>query len=241
MVMIFQRFTPYMWGVSQSDASKVEIEGQTYHLGNAPTKFELNGRRTSGAFAAPDICPNGRSETTAEKEERLSEDNMNLFFKCTYAECVRVKEPTVIMIIGGRIDEHMPVEFCPMVTDHIPTVIASQECNTETTATIRFFLDEVMGSSTAVKARNQERSRVRVWMITTRLRCLYTLTDPSEFWRAYWDIVRCKSFRISQQMYYLTKRTRSLFTLESWHIPRRHQYDKPHVHREEWEGHWYTQ
>lgn len=200
MVMVFQCFTPYMWGVSQSDASKVEIGGQVYHLGRAATKFELNGRRTSGAFAEPELSHNGISETTAEKDVRLDEDNMTLFFKCTNAECARVKEPTVISTVADRIDEHMPVEFCPMVTNHIPTVIASQECSSETTATIRFFLDEAMNSSKAVKDRNQERARVRVWMIAERLKGLHTLTVPSQFWRGFWDIVRCKSFLSLQQV-----------------------------------------
>ena len=56
MVIIFQRFTPYLWGISQQDTSKVEVKGRLFHITEGPSRFQLHGRRTT-SFDAELVVP----------------------------------------------------------------------------------------------------------------------------------------------------------------------------------------
>lgn len=186
MMMIFQRFNPYMWGVSQSDPSAVKFQGQKYGLDHAPAKFQLKGRRTAIAFAEPEP-----DRVTRSMKWPPPAADMKFCFKSSWKECIRVHEYIIIAEAFKRVSELLPEEFRTMVTDHLPRVIASQECSTESTAVIRFFVDQAKGDTRTPIGSIRKGSRVRVWIIAERLDALFKL-QPCDFWQGFWDIVRCE-------------------------------------------------
>lgn len=196
MIVIFQRFNLYMWGVSQRDASKVEVDGQKFCLDYVPTPFQLCGRRTTGTFAEHESCLTDGNEgedvlhNANQGFRQNKKKKKRLFFKSSWKEICRGKEYEIIKVGRKRLRRLLPKMYQPMVKNHIPQVIASQECTSESTAVIRFFLDEAEGNALAGGEINQKGARVMVWMVTPRLRPIHTL-DPANFWRVYWDIIRC--------------------------------------------------
>ena len=78
MIIIFQRYTPYLWGISQQDSSEVDIDGHLFRIVETPPRFQLHGRRTT-SFNARAILPrkddtqtvnNFRGSQYEQKEKR---------------------------------------------------------------------------------------------------------------------------------------------------------------------------
>lgn len=211
MTMIFQRFNSYMWGISQNDDTTVEVAGRRFYLAEEPLPFQLKGRRTAATCAEPE--PDNLQNT----ERRPTVDEMTLFFKSTWRERIRTPEYDIIKLIDDRAINHLPEEFRKMVTDHLPTVIASQECTNENTATIRVLLQQAATGGVIKVEKELYGARVRTWMVTRRLEAVIDL-EPSDFLRVYWDSMRCTSLtRIHQSQMIIMFVPRSLLTLEDWY------------------------
>lgn len=183
MLIVFQRFNKRMWGL---DTEKIEFESDTFEADReARCRFELNGRRT---FAAPAV-------RVAESSVADNKDAMSLFYKSSWIKCIDLKEPDTINTAHQRANTLLPEKFRKMVTDHIPTVIASRVCNKSATSTIRLLVREVDDSAQFKEEDIRKHARVRVWLITRKLEPTHGLKPP-EFWRVFWEILRC-AYRFS--------------------------------------------
>ena len=83
MIIIFQRYTPYLWGITQQDSSKVDINGHTFHIDEVPSRFQLHGRRTT-SFNAETLDPQGTNMAEdvqgayRNRTERRGEDEISV-------------------------------------------------------------------------------------------------------------------------------------------------------------------
>lgn len=188
MVMIFQRFSPELWGLAQRDASKMNIDESTFYLepqtaeDEVGARFQLFGRRSFAAAASSDP----------------SADTYTLFCKSSWAESTRTKEPDIINIAHERANKLLPGKYSEMVTKHIPEVVKSRVCNEASTATFRLFLELVWSTQiTQIKKEEiKKRARVNVLLVTHQLKQI-TVLKPSEFWKVFWEINRCAYIQLS--------------------------------------------
>lgn len=167
-LVALQRFDKQMWGLSPDDADHVEA----FKLEEERGSFELVGRRMFGCSAV--------------RVSKTSVEDIPLFFKSSWVPCVGAKEPETIKTAHERANKLLPEKYQKMVTDHIPTVIASRVSNKSSTSVIRQLAQEVDGS-----VQMHGEARVRVWMVTHRLEPSEDL-DPPIYWRVFWETLRCK-------------------------------------------------
>lgn len=102
-----------------------------------------------------------------------------------------------------------------MVFEHLPTVIASQECRKENTATIRVLIQQACsGSQKIIGEKELIGARVWTWMVSERLEQVMASDNleqaqnlqPRDFLRVYFDSMRCMSVTHSQKCDVLTRR-----------------------------------
>lgn len=181
MLILLQRFNKRMWGLSTEN---VESEKGTF-LPDRGTRcrFELVGRRTFGSPAM----------RVAESSASNAKDEMPLFYKSSWVKCTDLKEPDAINVAHERANTLLPEKFRKMVTDHIPTVIASRVCSEQSTSTIRLLIGEVMESVQFTKEDLRKHARVRVWLVTQKLEPIEGL-DPPDFWQTFLKLLRCTYF-----------------------------------------------
>lgn len=204
-----QRFSLRTWGLTEKDATRVKVGNKAFRLFPTPTPFQLNGRRKTGTFARldedfnEDITDESSSSSQDHNDDRCSfppttaygnpndwNDRMPLFFKSTWTESVRYLEFQVIIVIRKRVKEFLPEKYRTMVTDHIPIIVAAEQCKNVTTARFRLLL-KFAGAFSHLSVDNiQKRARVRVWMVTPRLLSIHKL-EPSKFLHVFWDAIRC--------------------------------------------------
>lgn len=212
MMIILQRFSHHTWGLTEKDSSKVKIGDTAFRLAPSRSPFQVNGRRTSCAFAKYDedmtnesmnsssVGQDGKTHCTPASSTRhgnldVWRDGMPLFLKSTWTEWVRFPEFYMISLAYERANTLLPEEFRRMVTDHIPTVIAAQQCKTVSTARFRLFL-KFAGAFPHLSMEDiKKRARVRVLMVMPRLQSVHKI-EPSLFLNALWDSIRCKPFPI---------------------------------------------
>lgn len=167
-----------MWGL---DTDVVESANGTFKPDReARCEFELNGRRT---FASPAV-------RVGEPSVSEVKDEIPLFYKSSWVKCIDSKEPDTIKIANERANTLLPEKFRKMVIDHIPTIIASQVCDKHPTSTIRLLVRNVDESTQFKEEDIRNHSRVRVWLVTQMLEPSHDL-EPPEFWRIFWEILRC--------------------------------------------------
>lgn len=175
-VMVFQRCDKQMWGQSLEDPAKVEVGDESYVLeAETRSSFDFTGRRTFGASAAL---------------LRQSTQPQTMFFKSSWMKSSDRKEPEIIGIIHDRANSLLPQEYRKMVTDHIPAVVGSKECKAESTTIIRLLIKIAGGFSDLSTGDISKQGRVRVWMVTRKLKKLHRI-GPSVFWRVFWELIRC--------------------------------------------------
>ena len=80
-----------------------------------------------------------------------------------------------------------------MVTDHLPMVEAAEASSVNVTSLFRVVVNEVGGLEGMSEADIEKRGRVRVQMVSKKLKPITGL-KPNEFWKVFWDIVRCTCF-----------------------------------------------
>lgn len=178
MLIIFQRFNKRMWGI---DAEKLESENEVFQPDREKRcRFELIGRRT---FASPVV-------RVVESSVEDTKDEMPLFYKSSWVNCIHLKEPDTINLAHQRANTLLPEKFRKMVTDHIPTVIASRICYKSATSTIRFLISAVNDSAQFKEKAIWKHARVRVWLVTRKLEPVRNL-EPPVFWKVFWEILRC--------------------------------------------------
>ena len=81
-------------------------------------------------------------------------------------------------------------EYSRMVTDHLPKVEAAEASSVDATSIFRTLIYEGGGLEGTSKADIERRGRVKVWMVSERLKPVTSL-KPDDFWKVFWDIVRC--------------------------------------------------
>ena len=122
-----------------------------------------------------------------EAEPRLGP----LFFKSCWTECSRIIEPHIIETAHRRAKMHLPSKYCDMVSLHIPEVVSYRKDDRESTSIIRLLMMKSGAVFAKLRLKDiKNRARVRVIMITRRLDILEEL-DPVDFWRCFWDCIRC--------------------------------------------------
>lgn len=189
LLMVLQRFDRRMWGLSLDSPTKFKIGSECFSIESPmDCAFEFAGRRTFGATAVP--LP------STDQDAEPQANNPPLFFKSSYAKCCDRKEPDIINIIHERANSLLPEKFRRMVTDHVPTVIASEECESESTAIIRLLIKESGGFAQLSEKDIIKESRVRVRMVTRKLHVLQNL-PPASFWRIFWELIRCTSLGLN--------------------------------------------
>lgn len=206
MLIIFQRFNKRMWGI---DTETVESTDGTFQPDRETRcRFELIGRRT---FASPAV-------RVAELGVENTKDEVPLFYKSSWVKCIDSKEPDTINIAHERANTLLPEKYRNMVTDHIPTVIASQVCIKQSTSTIRLLVRDVDESVQFKVEDIRKHARVRVWIVSRKLEPSEDLDAPT-FWRIFWELLRCTH----PFLFFLREHSvecflrRSLSTMEDWH------------------------
>lgn len=188
LLMVLQRFDKRMWGLTLDDPTRVKVGDKCYLLDSElDCTYELTGRRTLGANATP--LP------AADLPTQPQANGTSLFLKSSYAKCRDPKEPDIIDIIHERANSFLPEKYRKMVTDHVPTVIASEECESESTAIIRLLIKGAGGLAQLTEEDIMKESRVRMYMVTRKLQVLQNL-PPSDFLRIFWELIRCMCARL---------------------------------------------
>lgn len=112
-----------------------------------------------------------------------------LFFKSSWKENSRSSEPDIIETAHKRAKDYLK-EYSRMVTNHIPEVNATEACSSYSTSKIRLFFKDVGGNQDLSKEYIKQHGRTRMWMVTRKLKPITEL-QPDDFWKVFWDIVRC--------------------------------------------------
>jgi len=183
--------------------------------------FESSGRRTYGAsFSLKSNIPlpiisdldtsSGSNTTTIDEAQH--------FFKVTWPEIRRDKEPCILRVALERAAKYLPVEHQEAVTGHLSNIVRFEEVEGTSTATIR----RLLGLPTTD-------SRVQLWTISKKLSGLETLLDPMEFWKAFLEIIRYMLYFpgcLLRSTDSIT--TRSLPAVAHWYCSRRRQLEQLH-------------
>ena len=91
-----------------------------------------------------------------------------------------------------------------MVTNHLPVVVASKECKSESTAAIRLLMKQAGGLSEISEDTMKKQARVQILMVTKKLLEVTDVHDPVSVWKAVWEINRCMSRPLVLQSLMLT-------------------------------------
>ena len=122
---------------------------------------------------------------------------MLLFFKSSWTECRRDKEPEIIATAHERAEKHLKEKDRPSVTDHIPHVITWEAQEETSTMIIRGLIGKFMRRET-INGENaaEDSSRVRAWMVSRRLAKISDLRNADEVWKADWEYILCMLFLV---------------------------------------------
>lgn len=187
----------------------------------APGAVTIDPNGTSGDSAAPvnNHTPMQTRATTRRKTDPdpdpLKAEDAQHFFKVSWPERSRKKEPDILQVALDRVRDYLPVEHQEAVTGHLPNIVHFREVEGTSTAIIR----QLLGLPTTG-------SRVQFWMVSKRLSGLATLVEPKAFLRAFWEIIRCM-LNFAGCSLHLTNSimARSLSTMADWYCSRRHQLE----------------
>ena len=130
--------------------------------------------------------PKAEEQSPPEPEEEA------FFFKQCWTESTRDKEFDIIEAAHSRAEELLK-EYSWMVTDHLPKVEASEASSVNITSVFRVVVNKDGGLESMSEADIEKRGRVRVRMVSKKLKPITGL-KPNEFWKVFWDIVRCTRF-----------------------------------------------
>ena len=122
-------------------------------------------------------------------EAKLSPDAKPWFFKSSWKEDFRDSEYNIIRVARERAVKYLK-EYSGMVTNHIPKVKAGETCTSFSTSRVRVFMKNVGGNMDLGGDHIEQHSRTRVWMVTRKLQPITGLR-ADDFWKVFWDIVRC--------------------------------------------------
>ena len=111
------------------------------------------------------------------------------FFKSSWKEDFRDSEYNIIRVARERAVKYLK-EYSGMVTNHIPKVKAGETCTSFSTSRVRVFMKNVGGNMDPGGDHIEQHSRTRVWMVTRKLKPI-TKLKADDFWKVFWDIVRC--------------------------------------------------
>ena len=132
-------------------------------------------------------APKAKGEQISTKPEEET-----FFFKQSWTESTRHKEFEIIKTACSRAEELLK-EYSWMVTDHLPMVEVAEASSVNVTSLFRVVVNKVGGLESMSEADIEKRGRVRVRMVSKKLKPITGL-EPNEFWKVFWDIVRCTCF-----------------------------------------------
>ena len=168
-------------------SAKTDLDGiGTIHTDTGTRlHFELSGRRTYGAnftLKSGTPLPTISNLDASSGFNNAAPDDAQHFFKVAWPEICRDNEPHILRVALDRAAKHLPIEHQEAVTGHLPNIVQFQEVEGTSTAIIR----RLLGLPTTD-------SRVQLWTASKKLSGLETLLDPMEFWKVFWEIIRCMS------------------------------------------------
>lgn len=192
-IIIIQRFDKKMWGLS-TPATIERAVGKTNLTElkeECQGRFELVGRHT--------YCS---SFTNLEINEQRKDVPSSIFIKSSWVEERKEhKEPEIIQIANDRASRLLPQKYRNMVTNHIPTVITSDEHTSDSTSIIRLLLKRAGGIEDMSLDDIHNHARIQIVLVTKKLQPVQDLA-PVDFWKAFWDIARCEfSINIDQRKF----------------------------------------
>lgn len=170
-------------------AADVQTEVPPIETGGPRRSARLRDKLASAAVAvAPPPTEQPRPQTQDAESSVDPYDDHPYFFKSSWTEDSRVKEPTIINKAHERAKERLPDGYSQMVTNHLPKIVAS-EIRTST-ARFRLAVKKAGGFKERDVDEIKSKGRVQVVMVTRRLKKITDL-EPSDFWKVFWDINRC--------------------------------------------------
>ena len=125
----------------------------------------------------------------AVTESKSPQDVEPLFFKSSWMEFSYEKEFNIINTAHQRADEYLK-GYSHMVTNHIPKVEAADACSPISTAKIRMIIKDAGGFEDFSEQYIEQHGRTKIYLVTHRLKPIERL-PPDDFWKVFWDIVRC--------------------------------------------------
>ena len=136
--------------------------------------------------------------------EGLPPPPKGFFFKSSWAECGRDKEPEILRVAYERANKYLPENCRKMVTNHLPVVEASKECGSVSTLIIRLFMKQAGGLSEISEGTMKKQARVQILMVTKKLLKVTDVPDAYLVWKGVWEINRCMSRPLVLQSLMLT-------------------------------------
>ena len=152
-------------------------------------RFELVGRHS--------LCSSWAKSEIGEQGKDIPN---SIFIKSSWVEERKEhKEPEIIRIANDRASSLLPQKYRNMVTNHIPTVITSDEHTSDSTSIIRLLLKRAGGIEDMSLDDIHNHARIQIVLVTKKLQPVQDLA-PVDFWKAFWDIARCEfSINIDQR------------------------------------------
>ena len=111
------------------------------------------------------------------------------FFKSSWKENSRDRECDIIETAHTRAEKYLK-DFSRMVTNHIPKMKVKETCALSSTSRVRIFMKDVGGNKDLSKDYIKQHGRTRIWMVSRKLKPI-TKLRADDFWKVFWDIVRC--------------------------------------------------
>ena len=153
----------------------------------------------------------------------MAEQKTSCFFKSSWAECSRDKESDIIKLASERA-ELLLEECARMVTNHMPKVEAAQAGTTESTAVIRLLIKHAGGLERLTEDDIIKQARARNCMVCRKLKSITDL-DPDNFWKVFWDIIRCEHHQLCSPSDLSNSYIRFISSLEDRYCTLRYQPD----------------
>lgn len=142
-------------------------------------RYQLIGRSTYTADVLLNDVPAGELRRTRKQTQDAADDASRRFIKISWPEAARVPESDFITE-ARRKAGNQTREIKEMILPHLPSLCGSCDFADYATDTVRHLL----GLGT-------QGSRILRTCLFEKLKPVTEL-EPDVFWKAYWEILRCK-------------------------------------------------
>lgn len=154
------------------------------------TVLAQNTERQDPLVAEPAVTNDTGEEAVANVDgQPTSEITAGYCFKQNDMEVTRDPEYETVKVAIVQTDR-LPEKYRNMVKQHLPDIVAGEQCHALTTADIRLQTKLAGGLPDLSEEEIMKKARVRIRMLSRTLKGV-TKLSPSEFWKVFWEIMRC--------------------------------------------------